>query len=205
MTELATEKKTITQTDIRFLNRLTIIRNSDDMDLAGEYRNINVYPYGMPEDQYTDFHLVQQEMDNLIWWEENIAPDLHPVAHAAELHQRFVTTHPFFDGNGRTARLLMEFTLTKNGYPITNIQPDKESREKYIQTLSDTRSQGSVQPFIDLLATYVDQELTSRIGILQLGEKNHNEAQVALKRAESQFNFHQQTQTDDSQNNGRSR
>ncbi len=49
------------------------------------------------------------------------------------LHLKFVTIHPFRDGNGRTARLLMnfelvKFELVKHGYLIINIQPDKISR-----------------------------------------------------------------------------
>lgn len=44
------------------------------------------------------------------------------------LHLKFVTIHPFRDGNGRTARLLMNFELVKHGYLIINIQPDKISR-----------------------------------------------------------------------------
>jgi Fic family protein len=207
MIDLATKKTPITQNDIKFLNRLTIIRNSDDMDLAGQYRNVNVYPYGMPEAPYTDYHLVQQEMDNLTWWEENVAPDLHPVAHAVELHQRFVTTHPFYDGNGRTARLLMEFTLTKYGYPITNIQPNKESREKYINTLSQTQITGDVQPFIDLVASYVEQELDERIDIARRSEKEYEAAQVSFAEFDAKHPelAEQIKDIQNNQNKGRSR
>ncbi|WP_235426872.1 Fic family protein [Enterococcus cecorum] len=85
------------------------------------YRLNAAYLYGVVGVQYIDPYLIRQEMANLIYWTQEIAPSLHPVEYAALLHQKFVSIHPFTDGNGRTARLLMEFALTSNGFPITNI------------------------------------------------------------------------------------
>lgn len=48
---------------------------------------------------------------------------LHPVAFAAKLHEELVNIHPFVDGNGRTARLLMNLALIQDGYSITVIPP----------------------------------------------------------------------------------
>jgi len=48
---------------------------------------------------------------------------LHPVVFAAWVHIRFVTIHPFIDGNGRLARLLMNLVLLQHGYIITLIPP----------------------------------------------------------------------------------
>ena len=52
---------------------------------------------------------------------------------AAEAHYRLVTIHPFIDGNGRTARLLMNLILICNGYPPAIIR--KSERGKYLDTL----------------------------------------------------------------------
>lgn len=46
-------------------------------------------------------------------------PNRHPVIQAAEFHYNFVAIHPFGDENGRTARLLMNLQLMRQGYPIT--------------------------------------------------------------------------------------
>ncbi|MBI4406439.1 Fic family protein, partial [Candidatus Micrarchaeota archaeon] len=46
---------------------------------------------------------------------------LHPFELASLAHLKFVRVHPFRDGNGRIARLLMNFVLLKNGYPLLNI------------------------------------------------------------------------------------
>ncbi len=72
-------------------------------------------------------------MQKLIQWYQEVEGKEHPVKVAAMLHLKFVTIHPFRDGNGRTARLLMnfelvKFELVKHGYLIINIQPDKISR-----------------------------------------------------------------------------
>jgi Fic family protein len=46
---------------------------------------------------------------------------LHPVELAALVHLKFVTIHPFADGNGRVSRLIMSFVLSKQGFPMLNI------------------------------------------------------------------------------------
>ena len=60
---------------------------------------------------------------------------LHPIILAAELHERLVTIHPFIDGNGRTARLVMNLTLLQHGFPVTIIHGDTESRLAYYDAL----------------------------------------------------------------------
>lgn len=47
---------------------------------------------------------------------------VHPVIRAALVHLKFVTIHPFADGNGRVSRLLMNFVLQKHGYPMLSIE-----------------------------------------------------------------------------------
>jgi Fic family protein len=64
-------------------------------------------------------------MEQLIRWSKENRENLHPAIYAADLHQKFVSIHPFSDGNGRTARLLMNLSLTEEGYPVINIQPDR--------------------------------------------------------------------------------
>lgn len=55
------------------------------------------------------------------WYREN-ENKVNPVELAALVHLKFVTIHPFGDGNGRISRLLMNFVLKKNGYPMLNIK-----------------------------------------------------------------------------------
>ena len=48
---------------------------------------------------------------------------MHPVLLAAYAHRRLVDIHPFQDGNGRTARLLMNLILVNRGYCVVSIPP----------------------------------------------------------------------------------
>ncbi len=58
------------------------------------------------------------------WYNKN-KKKLHPVELAALAHLKFVTIHPFTDGNGRISRLMMNFILHKHGYPMLNILYEK--------------------------------------------------------------------------------
>ncbi|MEI6731286.1 MAG: Fic family protein [archaeon] len=58
-------------------------------------------------------------------WYRNVKDKLHPVALAALVHLKFVTIHPFADGNGRISRLMMNFVLHKNDFPMIDIAYEK--------------------------------------------------------------------------------
>ncbi|MGJ8599250.1 Fic family protein [Bacillus sp. FSL K6-0047] len=63
----------------------------------------------------TSSHLIQDEMGQLVQW-YNESNHLHPIERASRLHSKFVNIHPFRDGNGRTARLLLNFSLLSASY-----------------------------------------------------------------------------------------
>lgn len=81
-----------------------------------------------------------------------IAP--HPVEIAADFHVDFLTIHPFYDGNGRMARILSNLILIACGYPIFVIR--KEDKETYNQLLSDIQAYGGDRnQFIDFIGERV--------------------------------------------------
>ena len=82
---------------------------------------------------------------------------LHPVALAAEAHYQLVTMHPFVDGNGRTARLLMNIILLMGGYPLTIIR--KSDRLAYINALEKAQLDGSKEDYFTLIMKAVDRSL----------------------------------------------
>lgn len=63
--------------------------------------------------------LMKEFMEQASRWKEQY----HPVEYAASLHQRLVAIHPFVDGNGRVARLLMNLALLQSGHLISDIPP----------------------------------------------------------------------------------
>lgn len=76
-------------------------------------------------------------------------PDVHPVLQAAELHYNLVAIHPFSDGNGRTARLMMNLRLLRAGYPSAVIRVTE--RSAYLAAL-DEANQGRIEPFARFVA-----------------------------------------------------
>ena len=115
-------------------------------EYAGRYRDVRVlitgsqYPVAIPEK-------VQKEMDGLFEWVRKERDRYHPVEFAAQLHKRFVFIHPFKDGNGRVARLLMNLALIQDGYLPAVIPPIL--RGDYVVSLERAhRDDGDFMEFI---------------------------------------------------------
>jgi len=89
-----------------------VLKNIDSPN-AGIYRHENVLIAGSLH-RPPDFLYVPEQMTELV--QSYHAFTGHPVERAARLHVGFVKIHPFVDGNGRTARLLMNFDLMKSGF-----------------------------------------------------------------------------------------
>jgi Fic family protein len=88
---------------------------------------------------------------------------LHTILLAAEMHERLVTIHPFVDGNGRTARLVMNLILLQHGYPIAILKGDTESRLAYYHALERCNLEHDKQEFYQLIATTVIEALEKRL------------------------------------------
>lgn len=182
MKDLATKKEPIRIDDIRNLNRISTLETMQPKSEAGSYRTIEVYPYGSTARPYAKPYDIPEKMEQLQKWSNQARTELHPVQYATDLHQKFVTIHPFRDGNGRTARLLMNLVLTENGYPVINVNPSKEARKQYMDALiAAEEPKNDLQPFRNLIADYVEQELNNRIATLKLNVKYTNEAKESLK------------------------
>lgn len=77
---------------------------------------------------------VYEMVSELVTWANNGALYFHPLLMATLFHHRFVWIHPFFDGNGRTVRLIFNLLLMKFGYPPAIIL--KSDRKKYYDSLN---------------------------------------------------------------------
>ena len=103
--------------------------------------------------------------DYFIWHNENAA-QLHPVELAAQMHERLVTIHPFIDGNGRTARLVMNWLLRQKGYPIVMLKGDGDSRLEYYAALEKAQVDGDKAAFIQLIAEHQLQSLQRILSVI---------------------------------------
>lgn len=80
----------------------------------------------------------------------------HPAIIAAYVHYKFISIHPFADGNGRTARLLMNAILLKYHYPITVIEASQ--RSKYYEVLQKA-DEGAYEIFEAFIFTAIKKSL----------------------------------------------
>ena len=144
----------ITERDILRIHEIILAGILDEH--AGRYRDIQVRIAGA-EVILPNPRKVPALMDEFVRWLQTAAPALHPVELAAEAHYRLVSIHPFVDGNGRTARLLMNLILLMGGYPPAIIR--KEDRLAYLASLEKRQLGGSGDDYLNLIADAVDRSL----------------------------------------------
>jgi Fic family protein len=92
---------------------------------------------------------VASEMEYLCNWIKENIDTVHPVIVASVAHYNMVRIHPFDDGNGRGARILMNLILIEKGFPPTIIK--NENRRKYIEALSEA-DKGNLNKFAEFVA-----------------------------------------------------
>ena len=147
----AAKKKTLTL-DVIFEIHAQILKGIDDEN-AGCYRRVPVRIAGsmviLP-----NARKVPILMDEFA---ESLKAKLHPVELAARAHLDLVTIHPFVDGNGRTARLLMNLILLMYGYPPAIIR--KKERLAYLNSLEKAQLGKGDEEYIRLIAKSVDRSL----------------------------------------------
>lgn len=146
------QELTITEDDILELHRLFYHRI--DEKNAGSYRSEQVFISGtafMPPPPGE----VPGQMAAFVKWANEIKPSLHPVEWAALMHLWFVNIHPFVDGNGRTARLLLNLALINAGYGVAIIP--NVLRADYMRFIRAAQSEDAPNstPFVCLIAECV--------------------------------------------------
>lgn len=116
---------------------------------------------------------------------------LHPVLLSANMHEKLVTIHPFIDGNGRTARLIMNMILLKHGYPITIISSENKARNEYYRTLETAQisPDRDNSEFVKLVAKCVKKWLFVYLEILSgsIGEESRDKGYYFFKKIEDQL------------------
>lgn len=107
-------------------------------------------------------------MDLIDWYRKKTETnEIHAILLASEFHYKFIRIHPFDDGNGRTARILMNFILMKYGYPPVVIKT--EEKAEYIRALQQADA-GILEPFVEFIA----KNLTHSLEIMLKGAKGES-------------------------------
>ncbi|MBN1518049.1 Fic family protein [Candidatus Sumerlaeota bacterium] len=149
----------ITEADVRQIHFL-VLKGINDID-AGQYRSSIVeisgshYKPPAPES-------IPPQMREFGEWIQcasvpgNISTSENAILIACAAHTWFVTIHPFIDGNGRVARLMMNLVLMRYGYPIAIVS--REDRERYYDALEISQT-SDITPFVSLIAECVTESL----------------------------------------------
>jgi len=145
-------RRALKEQDILVLHQIIMKGINDE---AGRFRTAEVRIAGadfIPPPAYEVSHLIAKLID----WYNRDPDELRPIELAAILHHRFVWIHPFHDGNGRVARLLMNLVLTRSGYPIAVIL--NVDRNKYYDTLKKA-DKGNPASLVNFVASAVERSL----------------------------------------------
>lgn len=148
---LVSSENKIDETVVLNIHKLILSKITKD---AGRYRTSRVRISGAvfvppPSSE------VKPRMNELLSWFERNPDEYTPIELAAIFHHRFVWIHPFTEGNGRTARLLMNLILMRAEYPfITIVQ--KLDRSKYLRTLIEA-DMGNSSAFVNFIARCVER------------------------------------------------
>ncbi|HVB67560.1 MAG TPA: Fic family protein [Acetobacteraceae bacterium] len=158
---LARRTTPLTEMDVRSLHRLVVLRSRPE--IAGRYADQGRYVltdagrHGFPSPAE-----VPALMGDFAAW-LRAAPDTPETGFTA--HRRLVDIHPFNDGNGRTARLLMNLILIRGGYPPVAVRP--ADRPAYLRALQQAQAGESAEAFDRLLYERLDAALDETVHALQ--------------------------------------
>jgi excisionase family DNA binding protein len=149
----AKNRQELTPQDILDIHRI-ILQKIDDTN-AGRLRTVAVRIKGS-ETILPNALKVPELMNDFISWLKSKNTN-NPIKIAADTHFKLVSIHPFVDGNGRTARLLMNLLLMQEGFPPAIIR--KEDRSAYIKSLETGQTKNNLTDYYTLIYEAVDRSL----------------------------------------------
>ncbi|MBL7816463.1 MAG: Fic family protein [Saprospiraceae bacterium] len=173
LTSLVKDDNDLTEVDIRNLHKMILVEPyqspAQTPDGQATTKTIRIGEYKQqpnhvktPTGEIHYFATVEEtpiKMYELAQWynEARRNPKIHPSVLAAFVHHRFVNIHPFDDGNGRLARILMNLILMKNGYPPAIVK--LKERTDYYQALNQA-DRNEYTPLIEFIAEAVSDSLS---------------------------------------------
>ena len=171
------EKKKITKEIICKINSL-ILTNTEEEE-KGIYRLRKVHIEGasfVPAKP----DLLPKLMKKFFDWLGKNRNSMNIVDFTALVHEKFTFIHPFIDGNGRCARLLINLLLMQKGFPPIVIL--KTERKKYIRTLEEAHKD-NYGPFVNFIARNIERSISLWIDALKIPSKGDKEEYISLTEA----------------------
>jgi Fic family protein len=147
------QQTTFSEVTIRQLHSLVV--KTSDSDISGKYRDGSVMIMGS-DHAPPEASEIPMLMNSLMSWLNGKGQSCHPVEQAAWAHHQLTKIHPFWDGNGRVARLVMNLILMRAGYPMAVIL--KVDRKRYYRFLSEADG-GDLSSFFNFVAQSVLRSL----------------------------------------------
>ena len=176
------KKNTISEHLIKELHHLVV--QDSQRRIAGQYRDGDVYISG--SDHRPPIHIdVPIKMRELLVWLIENKKKHHIIELAALFHHQFVNIHPFWDGNGRTARLIMNVLILGAGYPLGIIL--KNDRKRYYRVLQ-LADKGNYKPVCEFVAQSVIRSLNIYLKILK-PSRVKNKQFISLKELSENFSY----------------
>ncbi len=151
--ELVDAKRPISEADLLELHKL--VMSKIDESIAGKYRSQQVYIEGaahVPPKAGEVPHLMKEVIGMLNGHEKETGA----IAAASKIHHKVAWVHPFTDGNGRVARLLLNLRLMRSGFPPVVLE--KAKRRAYYSALEKADA-GDLYPITAFIASAVESSL----------------------------------------------
>ena len=118
-------------------------------EISGKLRNHEVRVLGS-ETIFTHPRKLKSELEDFFKWYNKNKNKINPFILAILSKFRFVSIHPFTDGNGRVSRIIMNYILYKNNLPLINIEYVK--RNEYYNSLEKSNVKNNEFYFLDFLS-----------------------------------------------------
>lgn len=161
MRALADQPTPIDEVTVRELHRRIVLRSQPE--IGGVYSTLPRRIAGAPV-VFPNAMKVPGLMKNYGQW---LSATAHDPATSFEAHYQLVAIHPFADGNGRTARLVMNLLLLRGGYPPVAVRP--EDRKTYLESLEHASASDDTTPFQSFMHQRLDATLEEYVNTLQGG------------------------------------
>ena len=142
--QMAKDKVELDENTLKDLHQILC---DGEAEVGGLYRRVNISVKGSNHTPCSYEKVYDRMAKYFVFMQEGPKGDLWE--YISYLHLQLAKIHPFLDGNGRLARLVLNYELMKNGFMPVIITSDE--RDKYFSALESFKVDKDIKPFMDFL------------------------------------------------------